>query len=84
MTQQTTMKASEVRDNWSQAVAAVAGVATHPEDDVIVATASAASADYVVTDDKHLRNVGIYGGTRIISTAEFAALLRGQTGNPSP
>lgn len=62
----------------------VLGIATHPEDDIIVATALAAGADQVVTGDKHLQSVGAYGGTRILATGEFAALLRGQTGNSSP
>lgn len=62
----------------------VSGVATHPEDDVILATALSAGAEYVVTGDKHLRNVGAHGGTRIISTAEFAAMLPGQVGNAQP
>lgn len=55
----------------------VMSVATHPEDDVILATASAATAVYVVTGDRHLQRVGAYGSTRIISTAEFAVMLRG-------
>lgn len=62
----------------------VAGVATHPEDDIILATAAAAGADYVVTGDKHLQNVGGYGAIRIIATAEFAAMLGGHPGTPAP
>lgn len=62
----------------------VTGVATHPEDDIILATALTVGADYVVTGDKHLQSVGAHGGTRIISTAEFAAMLRGQAGSARP
>ena len=46
----------------------VAGVATHPEDDLVIATAVSASADYLVTGDRPLiRRVPTYEGVRLLS-----------------
>lgn len=45
----------------------VHGVATHQEDDLILATAASASADYLVTGDRHLRDLGSHEGTNIVS-----------------
>jgi putative PIN family toxin of toxin-antitoxin system len=41
---------------------AVHGVATHPEDDLILATALSAQADYLVTGDSQLQGLGAYRG----------------------
>lgn len=49
----------------------VAGVATHPEDDLILATAVAAEATYLVTGDRQPRAVGAYRGVTILSPREF-------------
>jgi predicted nucleic acid-binding protein len=54
----------------------VHGVATHPEDDLIVATAISAGTDYLVTGDKNLQELGIYEGVRIISPRAFLDLLQ--------
>ena len=53
----------------------VQGVATHPEDDVILATAVSASADYLVTGDKKLQHVGTYQGVAILSPRRFVEIL---------
>ena len=53
----------------------VAGVATHPEDDVILATALSAQAPYLVTGDRQLQQRGSYGGTRLLSPRQFLAVL---------
>jgi putative PIN family toxin of toxin-antitoxin system len=55
--------------------AAVRGVATHPEDDLILATAVSANADFLVTGDKQLLTIGYYEGTRIVSPRDFLTIL---------
>ena len=55
---------------------AVAGVATHPEDDLILATAVSAQADYLVTGDRQLQKLGSYQGVQIVSPREFLAILQ--------
>jgi uncharacterized protein len=45
----------------------VSGVATHPEDDLVLAAALSASADYLVTGDHKLQALGGYHGIRIVS-----------------
>jgi putative PIN family toxin of toxin-antitoxin system len=54
----------------------VQGVATHPEDDVVVATALSAQADVIVTGDQKLLNrVRQFEGVRFLSPREFLNLL---------
>jgi uncharacterized protein len=55
--------------------AKVEGVATHPEDDVILATAISAKADYLVTGDAKLQHVGTYKGVTILSPRRFVETL---------
>jgi uncharacterized protein len=50
-------------------------VATHPEDDLILAAAVSAEVDYLVTGDRQLLALGAYGGVRIVSPAAFVELL---------
>jgi putative PIN family toxin of toxin-antitoxin system len=54
----------------------LAGVASHPEGDLIIGTALASSADYLVTGDAALLALGSHGGVRIISPRDFLALLQ--------
>jgi uncharacterized protein len=54
---------------------AVRGVASHSEDDLILATAVSANADYLVTGDKQLLAIGYYEGTTIVSPREFLTIL---------
>src|SRR5512143_3308876 len=56
----------------------VTGVATHPEDDPILATAVSARADYLVTGDQPLRRVGAIANIPIISPADFVTILDSQ------
>lgn len=49
----------------------VHGVATHPEDDLILATALSGQADYLVTGDRHLQELGSYQGVTIHSPRAF-------------
>src|SRR3954465_5649797 len=54
----------------------VTGVATHPEDDPILATALSAQADYLVTGDLRLkRRVPTFRGIRLVLAAEFLDIL---------
>lgn len=53
----------------------VSGVATHPEDDRVLATAVSAWADYLVTGDRKLQALGAYEGVRIVSPREFVDIL---------
>jgi uncharacterized protein len=46
-----------------------------PDDDHVLACAVAAGADYIVSGDRHLLNVGEYQGIRIVTPAAFLALL---------
>lgn len=54
---------------------AVRGVATHPEDDLVLATAVSAGADYLVTGDRQLQQLGRFLGVTIVSPRRFAELL---------
>jgi predicted nucleic acid-binding protein len=53
----------------------VTGVATHPEDDLVLATAVAGQADFLVTGDRQLQRLGSYQGVKIVSPREFLTLL---------
>lgn len=60
----------------------VEGVATHPEDDLILATAASAQVDYLVTGDKKLQTLLSYASVSIVSPRGFLNLLeRKQTQN---
>ena len=53
----------------------VTGVATHPEDDLILSTAISAQAGYLVTGDHQLRFLGSHGNIAILSPREFLDVL---------
>jgi putative PIN family toxin of toxin-antitoxin system len=54
----------------------VEGVATHPEDDLVLATAVSAQADYRVTGDRRLiRAVPSYRGVTLVTPREFLEIL---------
>jgi putative PIN family toxin of toxin-antitoxin system len=53
----------------------VSGVATHPEDDLVLAAALSAGAPFLVTGDRQLRARGIYRGTQCLSPRDFLRLL---------
>ncbi len=55
----------------------VSGVATQPEDDLVLATAVSAQAEYLVTGDGPFRRrVPSYQGIRLVSPREFLEILR--------
>ncbi len=53
----------------------IRGIATHPEDDVVLAIAVSAAADFLVTGDKQVQRLETYQGVRIVSPREFLAFL---------
>ena len=53
----------------------VTGVVRDPNDDMIVACALAAGADYIVTRDKDLLSLGEHEGIRIVTPRQFLDLL---------
>ena len=57
----------------------VQGVATHPEDDLVLATALSAGATRLVTGDRRLRAVDTYQGVRLVSPREFVDELTDQS-----
>jgi putative PIN family toxin of toxin-antitoxin system len=56
--------------------ASVEGVASHPEDDIVLSTALSASADYLVTGDRQLLRLATYSGVRIVNARELVDILR--------
>jgi uncharacterized protein len=53
----------------------VSGVATHPQDDLILATALSARANYLVTGDRRLLERTLYQGVAILSPQQFLEAL---------
>jgi uncharacterized protein len=45
----------------------VPSVATHPEDDIVLATAESGKAEYIVTGDHGLQNLGSFKGIAILT-----------------
>jgi len=63
------------------ATTTVTGVATHPEDDLVLAAAVSAGATYLVTGDRRFRErVPSYRGVQLVSPAEFVAILESRAG----
>jgi uncharacterized protein len=54
----------------------VHGVATHPADDLVLATALSGQADYLVTGDTKLQQLGSHQGVIILSPRAFLGILR--------
>lgn len=46
-----------------------------PDDDVILATALAAHADYIVSGDRHLLDIGEFKGIKIVTADEMLKVL---------
>jgi putative PIN family toxin of toxin-antitoxin system len=53
----------------------VSGVATHPEDDLVLAAAASAGADYLVTGDRGLQVLDRFRDVAIISPRAFQTIL---------
>lgn len=56
-------------------LAQVPCVATHPEDDLVLATAVSAGAAYLITGDWQLQALGTYAGVTILSPRAFLDVL---------
>jgi putative PIN family toxin of toxin-antitoxin system len=56
----------------------VTGVATHPEDDLVLSTVASAGADYLGTRDRQLLKLEIIHGARILHPADLTALLEAE------
>lgn len=61
----------------------VKGVATHPEDDLVLATAASGHADYLVTGDGKLQSLVSHEGTKIVSPREFLGILEANSSRQS-
>jgi uncharacterized protein len=73
---------SDVRDLLAEAVQEmrqeiepIKPVSRDPDDDKILACASASGADYLVTGDEDLLVIEHYGGTKIIAPRDFESLF---------
>lgn len=55
----------------------VAGIASHPEDDLVLATALSGGAQFVVTGDHRLLDLKTYQGVMLVTVHEFLATLPG-------
>lgn len=53
----------------------ISGICDDEEDDIVLGTAVAAGADYVVTGDHGFLRVGRYGSVQIVTAREFLAIL---------
>lgn len=53
----------------------VAGIAIHPEGDLVLATGASARADYLVTGGRRLLRPGSFEGVSIIAPGDFARVL---------
>jgi putative PIN family toxin of toxin-antitoxin system len=53
----------------------IAGIASHPEDDLVLAAAVSAKADCLVIGDVNLRKLDRFQGVNILSPREFLTLL---------
>lgn len=53
----------------------VAGVATHPEDDLVLSTVASASADYLATRDRQLLKIISFRGATIVHPADLVRLI---------
>lgn len=59
-------------------VSTVRGVAKHEEDDVVLATAVAGRAAYLVTGDYGLQQLRTFPGIKIVSPSDFLSVLEEQ------
>lgn len=70
-----TQRLLQARATWTPVTTAVSSVAPHPEDDLVLAAAVSAGADYLVTGDKPSMAVGSHAGVSIVSPRAFFDLL---------
>lgn len=51
-------------------------IATHPEDDIVLATAESGNVSYIVTGDHGLQNLKQFKGIQIVNSQTFSTILR--------
>lgn len=56
-------------------VGQIESISRDPKDDIFLACAKAANADYLVSEDNDLLVLGSYEGTRIVNALQFLAIL---------
>lgn len=56
----------------------IPSISRDPKDDMFLATAVAAGADYLVTEDQDLLSLNEYQGTRVVGAHELLTLLEDQ------
>lgn len=61
----------------------VRGVATHHEDDIVLGTAVAGFAAYLVTGDHDLQRIGRFRGITIVAPSSFISILDEQEAAPA-
>jgi putative PIN family toxin of toxin-antitoxin system len=75
------LKLLQKRATVSPITTSVHGIATHLEDDMILATAVSAKADYLVTGDTKLQHVRTYKAVTILSPTRFLEILTDDLAN---
>jgi uncharacterized protein len=57
----------------------VTGIASHPEDDLVLAAAVSADVDYLVTGDRMLLQLGSYQNIAIVNPRQYLSVLESMT-----
>lgn len=70
-----TMSALEQQATRAEISVVISDVATHPEDDLVLAAAVSAHADYLVTGDRQLQALTAFRGVTIVSPRAFLEIL---------
>lgn len=71
------LEALEKDASMTQGRLELSGVTPDPDDDTVISCAVEGDADYIVSRDMHLLQLGEYEGIRIVDPTEFARRLRG-------
>lgn len=69
------LHALRTRGIMTELTVEVAGIATHREDDLILATALSGDASFLVTQDRQLLKLGSYRGLQIVPPGRLLAIL---------
>jgi predicted nucleic acid-binding protein len=64
-----------MRTRLAEPLPSIAGVATHKEDDLVIATAVALDADCIVSRDIQLLQLGSYQNVRMLSPLTFLTFI---------